>query len=223
MEAASALHLNGDALAGSTESEHVAEAAEAAAALDLDGDANTAAAKERPKRRDAVSESQENKNEKTREGNDEIRRLVKERRNTAKGDQHQLKEMSKRIKNASRKDTTDSCIIQRYQKFFMHKIWKEEKGYHESEKRQRRNNHVQKRNCKRLWRILQQTICRNSAWRRSARPSKLGNEKEHREEKLQRRQEKVQAAIDKLKKGKASDNNGIRADDIKTCDATTKK
>ena len=36
-------------------------------------------------------------------------------------------------------------------------------------------------------------------------------------------QEEVRAAIDKLKKGKASDNNGIRAEDIKTCDATTKE
>ena len=36
-------------------------------------------------------------------------------------------------------------------------------------------------------------------------------------------QEEAQAAIDKLKKGKASDNNGIWAEDIKTCDATTKE
>ena len=36
-------------------------------------------------------------------------------------------------------------------------------------------------------------------------------------------QEEVQAAIDTLKRGKASDNNGIRAEDIKTCDATTKE
>ena len=46
-----------------TDSEHeqglFAEGAQAAAALDLDEDANTAAAKERPKRRDAMSESQE--------------------------------------------------------------------------------------------------------------------------------------------------------------------
>ena len=33
----------------------------------------------------------------------------------------------------------------------------------------------------------------------------------------------IQAAIDKLKKGRASDNNGIRAEDIKTCDATTRE
>ena len=30
-------------------------------------------------------------------------------------------------------------------------------------------------------------------------------------------------AINKLKKGKASDNNGIRAEDIKTCDNETKE
>ena len=36
-------------------------------------------------------------------------------------------------------------------------------------------------------------------------------------------QDEVQIAIDNFEKGKASDNNGIRAEDIKTCDATTKE
>ena len=36
-------------------------------------------------------------------------------------------------------------------------------------------------------------------------------------------QDEVQAAIDNVKKGKASDNHGIRAEDIKTCDDTTKE
>ena len=36
-------------------------------------------------------------------------------------------------------------------------------------------------------------------------------------------QDEVQAAIDNLRKGKASDNHGIRAEDIKTCDETTKE
>ena len=76
-----------------------------------------------------MSRSQENKNEKTREGDDEIRRLVEERRNTAKGDKHQLKELSKRIKKCirvrkrtkRRKDKADSGGIQRHQKYIMQK------------------------------------------------------------------------------------------------------
>ena len=36
-------------------------------------------------------------------------------------------------------------------------------------------------------------------------------------------EEEVRTAINKLKKGKASDNKGIRAEDIKTCDDTTKE
>ena len=36
-------------------------------------------------------------------------------------------------------------------------------------------------------------------------------------------QDEVQAAIDSFKKGKASDNNRTWAEDIKTCDETTKK
>ena len=35
--------------------------------------------------------------------------------------------------------------------------------------------------------------------------------------------EEILAAINKLKNGKASDNNGIRAEDIKNCDAATKE
>ena len=35
--------------------------------------------------------------------------------------------------------------------------------------------------------------------------------------------EETQAAINKLKNGKDSDNNGIRAEDIKTCDNETKE
>ena len=65
--------------------------------------------------------SHKKENEKTSEGDDEIRRLVEERRNTAKGDEHKLKELSKRIKKmhqgkkknkTSRKDKTDSRRIQ---------------------------------------------------------------------------------------------------------------
>ena len=36
-------------------------------------------------------------------------------------------------------------------------------------------------------------------------------------------EEEIQTAINKLKKGKASDNNGIQAEDIKTCDDATKE
>ena len=43
------------------------------------------------------------------------------------------------------------------------------------------------------------------------------------EMKYQSSHKKIQAAYDKLKKWKASDNNGIWAEDIKTCDATTKE
>ena len=49
-----------------------------------------------------MSKSQENKNEKTSEGDEEIRRLVEERRNTTKDEKHKLKELSKRIKKCIR-------------------------------------------------------------------------------------------------------------------------
>ena len=38
-----------------------------------------------------------------------------------------------------------------------------------------------------------------------------------------RTDEEIQTAINKLKKGKASHNNGLRAEDIKTCDDATKE
>ena len=61
-------------------------------------DTNAAAAKRKSKEKRNYARSQEKKSEKTRERDDEIRRLVEERRNTAKRDKHRLKELSKRIK-----------------------------------------------------------------------------------------------------------------------------
>ena len=77
----------------------VAETTEAAAAIDWDEDASTTAAtKDEEKRKEVMSESQENKNGKISERDDEIRRLVEERRNIAKGEKHKLKYLSERIK-----------------------------------------------------------------------------------------------------------------------------
>ena len=64
-----------------------------AATCALNEDTNAAAAKEKAKRRDVMSKSQENKNEKTSVGDDEMRRLVEEWRNAAKGEKHKLKEL----------------------------------------------------------------------------------------------------------------------------------
>ena len=110
-------HSNSSTPSRFCDSEHqegrlLAEAQEAAATLDLDDDAEheegglvkeaaeaaAATAKEKPKRRDAMSKSQENKNGKICENNDEIRSLVDERRNIAKGEKHKLRELNKRIK-----------------------------------------------------------------------------------------------------------------------------
>ena len=49
------------------------------------------------------------------------------------------------------------------------------------------------------------------------------NDKEGKEEIPEITEEEVQTAINKLKKGKASDNYGFRAEDVKTCDDTTKE
>ena len=49
------------------------------------------------------------------------------------------------------------------------------------------------------------------------------NSEDNNEEILLITDEEIQAAINKLKKGKASDNNGIRAEDIKTCDNERKE
>ena len=58
--------------------------------------------------------------------------------------------------------------------------------------------------------------------------TRMGNEKKSFSEDVKNEipeftQDEVQAAIDKLKKSKANDNNGIQVEDIKTCDATTKE
>ena len=113
-----------------------------AAAYNPGEDANAAATKGKRKDNRNVPRSQNNKNEKINEGGDEIRKLTEERRNTAKGDRHQLRELSKRIKKCmrdkqKRKDknsTADPGGKQKHQKYIMHKIWKKENAHPESEK-----------------------------------------------------------------------------------------
>ena len=133
MEAAAAPHSIGNALAESTEFEYADGriVVGAAAALDLDEDArttaaatcalnedtNAAAATERPNRRDSVSDSQENKKEKTSGRDDEIRSLVEERRNTAKGEKHKVKELSKRIKKMHQRKEKERNFKKRYNRF----------------------------------------------------------------------------------------------------------
>ena len=113
-----------------------------------------------------------------------------ERRQTPTEQEDQSVHQRQKKNETTRKDTADSGGIQRHQKFFMHNIWKEKNGRPEGEKWQRRDNHIQKRSCECLRCILQQAVCRKSAWRRSTRPSKPGNKNEHRAEKLSRRPEK---------------------------------
>ena len=67
-----------------------------------------------------MSRSQENKNEKTNEGDEAIRRHIEERRNIVKGDKHQLKDLSKKIKKCirDRKKKTKNNDKKRYSGFW---------------------------------------------------------------------------------------------------------
>ena len=130
-EAAAELHSNGTAFGGTTESEQADGrlVEEAAAALDLDEDASTKAAAtcalsedtnaaaeiEKAKRRDVMSKSQENKNEKTSEGDDEIRRLVEEKHRARRktqteiiGQEDQKMRQGKKKNKTTRTDKTYS-------------------------------------------------------------------------------------------------------------------
>ena len=87
--------------------------AEAAAAHNLGEDANAAEAKEKAKK--TGDRSQNNENEKIKDGDDEIRSLIEERRSIAKGDRQQLREVSKTIKQciSDRKKNKKQDKIQR--------------------------------------------------------------------------------------------------------------
>ena len=98
--AAAALNLGEDA--NITAAKNLGEDANAAAAYNPGEDANAAATKEKAKITGYVPRSQNNKNEKINDGDDETRKLIEERRSTAKGDRHQLRELSKRIKKCIR-------------------------------------------------------------------------------------------------------------------------
>ena len=59
----------------------------------------------------------------------------------------------------------------------------------------------------------------------AARSSKEGEQYNEcdKKEMLEITADEIQSAINKLNKGKACDNNGIRAEDIKRCDDETQK
>ena len=77
-------------------------------------------------------------------GHNEIRRLVEERQNTARGDKHHLKEFNKRIKTCIR-DRKRAKRQEKIQRILeecrgiksFRKIWKEKNAFPESEKRQK--------------------------------------------------------------------------------------
>ena len=125
-------HVDGKLVEKDTATHHLNNGTSAAAAtFILCEDTNAAAFKEKAKKREVMSRSQEKKDEETIERDGEIRKLDEERRNTAKGEKHQLRELSKRIKKmhqgkkknkSTRKDTADSRRIERHQKYIMHKI-----------------------------------------------------------------------------------------------------
>ena len=125
---------------------------------------NAAAAKEKQKEKRSYVEVAR-KNEKTKKRDGEIRRLVERKRNTAKGDKHQLKELNKRIKKCIREGqrTKRQEKIQRILEEFRGiksiscvKSGKEENAHPECEKRQKRDKHIKKKNYKCIRRTLQQ-------------------------------------------------------------------
>ena len=81
--------LNLDEGASTTAAPNLGEDTHAAVTCNPSEDTNAAAAEENAKGTEVMSRSQENKIEKTREGDDEIRGLFEERRNTAKGETQQ--------------------------------------------------------------------------------------------------------------------------------------
>ena len=145
-------------------------------------DTNAAAFKEKAMRRVVMSRSQENNNEKTSETDDEIRKLVEERRNTAKEEKYLLKELSKRIKKyiRERKRSNRQEKIQR--------ILEEFRGIKSISciKSGRKRTLIPKVKNDKGETITsrKRALCRNSAWKRSTRVSKHGNKNEQREEKL---------------------------------------
>ena len=141
---------------------------------------------------------------------------------------HQRKKKNK----TTRKDTTDSEGIQRHLKYIMHKSGKKRTLIPNVKNDSKRDNHIKIKNCKCLRRILQQASAENHFGEEVQDPQNLETRRntektsyneDVRNETPEFTQKEIQATIDSLKKCKASDNNGIRAENIKTYDETTKE
>ena len=126
----------------------------------------------------------------------EIRSLVEERRNTAKGEKHKLKAHPESENDKVETITSRKGIAHVFGEFY-NKLDVENQIGGEAQESQNMETET----------IKEETSCNEDV----------------KNELPELTQDEIQAAIDKLKKGKASDNNGIRVEDIKTCDATTKE
>ena len=166
-----------------------------------------------------------------------ILRLIEERRNTPKGEKHKLKDVSKCIKRCIRnkKRMKRQMDIQRILEDFKGirnvpgiKSAKKRVPNHKDQKRERRVHHISKRNCRCLWRILQKKLYEDNEQDESEQ--ELGECKNKSSTEVHNSNtedttripeittEELQTAINKLTKGKSSESNGIRAEDIKACD-----
>ena len=130
--------------------------------------------------------------------------------------------------NTTRKYSAESRRIQRHQKFFMHKKWQEKNAHPESKEGQRREK------------VFANVL--GDFYSKLYAEKQLG-EKEQDRQNLELRmntekksynatwkmicqsshKKKYKLPLIALNKGKASDNNGIWAEDIKTCEETTKE
>ena len=206
--------------------------AEAAVAVQEQKEAETAKKK-------TQAEGWTNEEKKTQSSDDEIKRLIKERRTIAREDKQQLKEVSKRIKECIRNKTKAKRIeamkqilekfsgiknisqIKSARKKTLILKTKNEKGETVTSRKGSANVfgefhsklHDEEKDVNGEY-----DHCRdekNKRWRRQENEDKIN-------EILEFSKNEVQAAIDCLeKKGKASDCNGVRAEDIEACSEKT--
>ena len=203
-----------------------ASAAHAAAALDEDVEKRQAAAPEGS----AAREDQE-----MNEKDERIRALMQKRKITAKHEKDQIREINKEIKKYPRKqkdeetgkNSEDIGKGERYKKYTQYQISEEANSLPQSQKQGWRSR---KKRGKASQTYLQSfmKICTKEEEEHGDEEMNSCTEQENAEPSQSETipeftMEELQAAINRLKKGKARDSSGVRAEQLKICSDDTKE
>ena len=177
----------------------------------------------------AAAEAQE-----ATEKDEAIRALIQERKTIAKHEKERIREISKKIKKNIRgkkrtkrqKNTENHGRSQRNKKHPQYQVDEEANSHSKNKEQRRRNYQNETRYRKCICEILRRFVRRRrKSTEKGTNSSIEDDDEDHVQDNFIKEftKSEIQDAIDRLKRGKAKDSNGIRAEQLKNCSDDTKE